>query len=76
MNRRRLREARQRKGWTQARTAAMASMSPQDYSALETGRRPAYPAWRRRLSLVFGVPEAALFDAEDCGTAKDTSNVG
>jgi len=55
------------KGWTQARVAALAEMGPQDYAAVESGRRPAWPKWRRNISLALGKPEDVLFapDTED-----------
>lgn len=69
----RLREERLRRGWSQKRLSALTGIASPDLSAIECGRRPAFPSWRRRLAQVFGLSEAALFGNEPAyaGTRAD-----
>lgn len=57
----RLRDERLRRGWSQTRLSALTGIASPDLSAIERGARPAFPGWRRRLALVFGIPEVELF---------------
>jgi transcriptional regulator with XRE-family HTH domain len=57
----RLKLERQKRGWTQTRLAALTGIASPDLSAIERRMRPAYPGWRRRLALVFGIAEDKLF---------------
>jgi len=56
-----LREERQRRGWSLVDVTMKTRIAGADVSLIERGLRPAYPGWRRRLSQAFGVPEAELF---------------
>jgi transcriptional regulator with XRE-family HTH domain len=65
-----LRDERLRRGWTQTWLAGVTGIASPDLSAVEHGRKPAFPAWRRKLSQVFGLPEHVLFPepSEPTGT--------
>ena len=57
----RLREERQRRGWSQTKLAALTGIASPDLSAIERGAKPVYPGWRKRLASVFGMTESELF---------------
>lgn len=59
----RLREERLRRGWSQTKVTMQTGISTTDVGLLERGLRPAYPAWRRKLSALYGIPEEELFSA-------------
>ena len=56
-----LREERQRRGWSLVDVTMKTGIASADVSLMERGLKPAYPGWRRRLSQAFGLPEAELF---------------
>lgn len=60
----RLREERKRQGLTLMALAIRTGINPSDLSAVELGRRPAYPGWRRRIAEALQTSEAAVFDPE------------
>ena len=66
----RLRIERELRGWSQREVAARVGMAGQDYAAVESGRRPAWPAWRRRLALIFELSEHELFGTEETETKR------
>jgi len=55
-----LRTERLRRGWSQTKLSALTGIAQSDLSALENGRRPLSPGWRRRIALAFGLPESAF----------------
>lgn len=57
----RLRRERLRRGWSLTRVASLTMISPSDLSQLERSLKPAFPSWRKRLSLAFNLPESRLF---------------
>jgi transcriptional regulator with XRE-family HTH domain len=54
-------DERRRRGWTQTRLSAFTGIAQSDLSAIENGRRQPGVGWRKKLALVFGMPEAELF---------------
>jgi transcriptional regulator with XRE-family HTH domain len=56
---------RQRRGMSQSQLARLADVHPSTLSRLEAGKEFAYPAWRRRLGRVLGVPGDQLFEQVD-----------
>lgn len=57
----RLREAREAAGLSQSRLSSLASVPQSLISAHENGRLILYPAARKRIAKVLGVPESELF---------------
>ena len=63
----RLTAERERRGWSRARLARMAEMSPAHVGQIELRRYPlVWPAWRQRLAQALGVDEAELFGPGGC----------
>lgn len=50
-----------KKGLSKNRAAMMAQISPSDLYQAINGKKPFFPAWRKRLSEVLQVPEDELF---------------
>lgn len=57
----RLKELRGKRGLTQLDLAKMTDIYPNDISQIETGRRKAFPGWRKRLAVALEVEEKFLF---------------
>jgi transcriptional regulator with XRE-family HTH domain len=60
-----LRAERLRRGLTQTALSALTAIAQSTLSAIENGRLRAGAGQRRRLALVFGLPEQHLFSADD-----------
>jgi transcriptional regulator with XRE-family HTH domain len=61
-----LREARQKKGWSLMDVARETGITPSNLSYIERGLQVAWPDWRKRLCELFNVKEAVLFsEVED-----------
>lgn len=58
----RLTVERERRGWSRSELARRAGMHPADVGRLEAGKAYLWPAWRRRLSQAFGLPEEVLLE--------------
>jgi transcriptional regulator with XRE-family HTH domain len=56
----RIRQQRERRGWSQEQLAAAAGTSPQTVSRLETGARQITERWLNRLSVALGCAPADL----------------
>ena len=65
MRRRRLRAARLEKELTVAELARRTGLHPTVIFELESGRRKAYPKYKKLLSEVLGVPSTQLFGSEE-----------
>ncbi|HAG12061.1 MAG TPA: hypothetical protein DCK76_12005 [Desulfotomaculum sp.] len=46
---------------SKAQLARRADINQSDIYAVLAGKRPAFPAWRRRVAAVLGVPEGEIF---------------
>lgn len=57
----RLTEEQQKRGLSDSRLARLADINQSDFCSMKNGKRPCFPAWRERISLVLGVPEDELF---------------
>ncbi len=54
---------REKKGLSRTKLGIRADINPVYVGQIELGRMPVvWPAWRRRLSHVLGIPENELFD--------------
>ena len=47
------------------RLAMMSFMSPSDFYAAISGKKPFYPAWRKRIADALDADEADIFDDEE-----------
>lgn len=56
-----LERLRREKGWTGFKLAIMIQVHPSGLSQVERGHRKSWPAFRERVSAVFGVPVETLF---------------
>lgn len=56
-----VRAERVRRGWSLNRLAQLTGIAASDLSQLERGERRAFPAWRRRLSVVLKLREEEHF---------------
>jgi transcriptional regulator with XRE-family HTH domain len=61
-----LREARQKKGWSLMDVAQKTGITPSNLSYIERGLIPAYPGWQKRIAKAFRMKRADLFcEVED-----------
>lgn len=58
-----LKAERLNRHWTQTKLSALTGIAQSDLSAIENGHRRAGAGQRRRLALVFALPEDHLFSA-------------
>ena len=56
---------RRRRRLTQAALSRLTGVHPSDISKLESGRVPAYPAWRSAIAKALGMAEGELFREVD-----------
>lgn len=70
-----LRTERLRRGLTQTALSALTAIAQSDLSAIENGHRRAGAGQRRRIALVFGLPEQHLFAVEDIATETDAKPI-
>ncbi|HZA56633.1 MAG TPA: helix-turn-helix transcriptional regulator [Candidatus Udaeobacter sp.] len=58
-----IKNERLRRGWTLTKLSTLTNIAASDLSALENGKRPLYPGWRKRIERAMGV-EITEFDQE------------
>ncbi len=58
-----IRRERRKRGWSQTFITAATRIPTSDYSQLERGLSPIFPAWRRRLTDLFQLPADFLFSS-------------
>ena len=56
-----LKEVIKERGISQRQLSIRAGISNQDVNQAINGKRPFFPAWRKRISEVLGMPESELF---------------
>lgn len=56
-----LTKEQKKRGLSDSKLARMADINQSDFCSMKNGKRPCYPAWRKRISSVLGVPEDELF---------------
>jgi len=56
-----LKEVMQRDGLSQRKLSIMAKMTSQDLNQVINGKKPFFPAWRKRISSALGMSEEELF---------------
>lgn len=57
----RLREQRQKRGWSLTRLCVLTGIDPSALSKIERGVWPCGPEWRRRIAAAFQMSEDELF---------------
>jgi len=62
-----LKEVRNKMGFSQLRLAMLTGIAPGDISRIENGWLRPYPGWRKRLSRALGTTETELFPDEQRG---------
>ena len=67
---------RRKAGLTQAQVSERTGIAPGDYSLIERGLRPVYPAWKARLARLFRKSALSLFSEVEDESQQDAPNVG
>jgi transcriptional regulator with XRE-family HTH domain len=60
-----LRQERERRGWSLVDLTVKTGISSSDLSLIERGCKPAYPGWQRRIAKAFKMSAEDLFQEVD-----------
>lgn len=66
----RVKEFRKKMGYSLHELSLLSGVAAQDISAVENGKKPAFPKWREGINLSLGVDESVLFPEVKKGEGK------
>lgn len=66
---------REKRGWNKTQLAFEARLHPSIIGQLEAGKLYAYPAYKKRLASVFGIPAEMLFEEVNADERSCKTNV-